>query len=54
MIVAKIALTLFGISFCAGMSGALFPPGDIPRQLTVVALWYAVGIGTGLVWVAHR
>jgi hypothetical protein len=47
---AKIVGTILSIGVCALISGSLFPPGDVPRQLFVVAMWYITGLATMAMW----
>lgn len=44
---AKLPLILLLIALACVVSGAMFPPGDVPRQLTLVILWF-LGRGGGI------
>lgn len=49
-IVEKLAASCLPIAFAAALSGGLFPPGDVPRQLLLVVLWFIAGIIVGSIW----
>lgn len=46
----KIAVTCLLIASVALLSGMLLPPGDVPKQLLVVAFWFAVGFTVNAIW----
>lgn len=48
--IKKAAISVGAFVFCALFSMAMFPPGDITRQLSVVATWYIAGLSTMAVW----
>jgi hypothetical protein len=49
-LISKIGGTAFQL-FCAiAISGALYPPGDVPRQLLVCATWFATGALSVILW----
>lgn len=52
MIVERIIGTLVVVFVCLFASGALFPPGDIQRQLAIIAIWYAAGLVTMAIWLS--
>lgn len=47
---ANLIGTCLLIAFGAIVSSMLFPPGDVLRQLTVVAVWYLLGAVTVWLW----
>ena len=42
--------TCIVIAVAAFWSAALLPPGDVPKQIAIAALWFAAGALTILSW----
>ena len=42
------SLLLIGIGSFA--SGALFPPGDVPKQLAIAVIWFVCGATVAKLW----
>lgn len=46
----SITMTFLIVGFTAVISATMFGPGDVPRQIALIAMWFSAGVMVDSIW----